>query len=251
MCCMEHHCVMEDWMCNFHQLLQTLSPTWSSGANNESDGLTTNGILLMHPSGYFEQGATPGSGGRWLSWEASVKPDWRGPQSLPAHPWVCVHWTTMVVCCVAYMICMLHTYVLAWQDLHTGCTYMARLHICGVFGCYHNLHITLCPYKYSVLFILCVHTCGCLPMYIRMHSILTTANTCTVNSPWSAAIFSPEIWWINAFDGLTRYSLVLVRTYVYYVGSGNLWQIKRRINFNSLYVGLCTCGSQNACMYIS
>ena len=47
-------------MCNFHQLLQTLSPTWSSGANNESDGLTTNGILLMHPSGYFEQGVTPG-----------------------------------------------------------------------------------------------------------------------------------------------------------------------------------------------
>ena len=62
---------------------------------------------------------------------------------------------------------------------------------------------------------------------------------------------SPEIWWINVFDGLTRYSLVLVRTYVYYVGSGYLWQIKRRINFNSLYVGLCTCGSQNACMYIS
>ena len=46
-------------MCNFHQLLQTLSPTWSSGANNESDSLTTNDILLMHPSGYFEQGATP------------------------------------------------------------------------------------------------------------------------------------------------------------------------------------------------
>ena len=61
----------------------------------------------------------PGSGGRWLSWKASVKPNWRGPQSLPAHPWVCVHWTTMVVCCVAYMICMLHTYVLAWQDLLT------------------------------------------------------------------------------------------------------------------------------------
>ena len=47
-------------MCNFRQLLQTLSPTWSSSANNESDGLTTNGILLMHPSGYFEQGVTPG-----------------------------------------------------------------------------------------------------------------------------------------------------------------------------------------------
>ena len=47
-------------MCSFPYILQTLAPTWSSGANNESDGLTTNGILLMHPSGYFEQGVTPG-----------------------------------------------------------------------------------------------------------------------------------------------------------------------------------------------
>ena len=47
-------------MCNFHQLLQTLPPTWSSGASNKFDGLTTNGILLMHPSGYFEQGVTSG-----------------------------------------------------------------------------------------------------------------------------------------------------------------------------------------------
>ena len=37
-----------------------IGPTWSSGANNKSDGLTTNGILLMHSSGYFEQGVTSG-----------------------------------------------------------------------------------------------------------------------------------------------------------------------------------------------
>jgi pellino protein len=40
--------------------ISTIAPTWSSGATNESDGLTTNGVMLMHPSGYFEQGVSPG-----------------------------------------------------------------------------------------------------------------------------------------------------------------------------------------------
>ena len=41
-------------------LLQTLAPTWLSPKSNESDGLTTNGVMFMRPSGHFEPGVASG-----------------------------------------------------------------------------------------------------------------------------------------------------------------------------------------------
>lgn len=39
---------------------QTMAPTWVT--REGSDGLTTNGVVLMHPQGYFEPGVM---GGDW------------------------------------------------------------------------------------------------------------------------------------------------------------------------------------------
>ena len=40
--------------------LQTMAPTWVT--REGSDGLTTNGVVVMHPQGYFEPGVM---GGEW------------------------------------------------------------------------------------------------------------------------------------------------------------------------------------------
>ena len=40
--------------------LQTMAPTWVTSEG--SDGLTTNGVVVMHPQGYFEPGVV---GGMW------------------------------------------------------------------------------------------------------------------------------------------------------------------------------------------
>lgn len=40
--------------------LQTMAPTWVT--SDGSDGLTTNGVVVMHPQGYFEPGVV---GGAW------------------------------------------------------------------------------------------------------------------------------------------------------------------------------------------
>ena len=90
------------------------------------------------------------------------------------------------------MLCSLHDMYVAYVCTSmTGLTYIQAVHIwqdyiyvmCLIAIIISTLHFVPTNTVYSSFYVY-VHTCGCLPTYIRMHSILIDiANTCTVNSP--------------------------------------------------------------------